>query len=131
AFSVSGANSAAGRVKSLRTGQAIFSYVGTNSGADVITVTLASLRRSITNTWLNADESALPVISMQNVQPLQFGLAAQLPATVTVGGQPASTGLHAQWRFLDGPASAAFDDPSQIAGRAVCSASGTYRFQLT
>jgi VCBS repeat-containing protein len=129
-FSAAGANSATGRVVTSRSGEAIFSYTGTNAGVDVITATLPGLEQAVTNTWITASDNAPPIVSTAGTQPQQFNLTAQLVGTVSDDGLPAGANLNAHWRLLAGVGDVQLEDATQPSTRAFCSEPGTYQFEL-
>ncbi len=130
-FSVSGANTATGQVLTSRFGQAAFSYVGTNAGEDVITVSLAEFNQSVTNTWIAGSDNSPPVVSTAGTPPLQFSLTAQLIGNVTDDGHPPGAPLRFSWRFLGGSGEVQIENTNLLSTLAFCSLPGTYQFELT
>ncbi len=129
-FSVSGANTATGHALTSRFGQAAFSYMGTNAGEDVITVSLAEFNQSVTNTWIAGSDNSPPVVSTTDTSPLQFSLTAQLAGTASDDGRPPGAPLRFGWRFLGGSGEVQIENTNLLSTRAFCSEPGTYLFEL-
>lgn len=128
---VTGANATIGRALTSRTGDAVFSYTGTNGGVDVITAGVADIVQSVTNTWITTDDNFPPVVLTTSTAPVQTGLVLHLGGLVFDDGRPTGGGLNIQWKLLDGPGSVEFDNANQADTTVTCSAPGLYRFELT
>jgi hypothetical protein len=130
-FRVLGTNQADAWIRTARNGIARFTYTGTNSGIDIISVNLGSLTNSVTNTWLMPGGNQTPMVFTTNTQPVQAGLNIQLMGTVIDDGLPAGAPLKVRWQLLDGPGDVTFKNPDQVRTGAACTKPGTYLFELT
>lgn len=130
-FTTSGAHTVTNRVKTSRSGDAVFTYTGTIEGPDAIAATLVDRQQFVTNVWVIPTGNTPPLVYTTNTMTLQYGLVLQLSGTALDAEQSIGNGLSPHWKQLDGPGTAFIANPNQVETQAICSEPGLYVFEFS
>jgi RHS repeat-associated protein len=122
-FTVSGANPAITSLQSDAAGQATLCYLGTHSGTDQITASLAGAQATATIIWSPPNQP--PAVTAGPDQTIVLPAAAILSATATDDGLPANT-LNLFWTRVSGPGDVVFANANAANTTAIFTIAGAY-----
>jgi RHS repeat-associated protein len=122
-FTISGANPASTSLQTDAAGQATLCYVGTHSGTDQITASLAGAHATATIIWSLPNQP--PTVTAGPDQTIALPSAAILSAIATDDGLPVNT-LNLSWTKVSGPGDVVFANANAANTTAIFTLAGAY-----